>query len=146
MHFANFESISLSNPDLNSPWPLFPRSNGRMMSLARRHVNHSFIWTFSYVLKVHQINKNRGVHKMRLPLRHLLFICQFYIVTFNFILLSFWCQICIVLDFLLVNEKFRRHRSTGNDVFRRWKITGDGRTDGPTDGRTWPLIEMRSRI
>ena len=28
----------------------------------------------------------------------------------------------------------------------RLKITGDGRTDGPTDGRTHPLIEMRRRI
>ena len=65
---------------------------------------------------------------MRLPHRHLLFM--FFIV--NVIFLSF----CFVLDFLLVLVKFRRHRSTGNDVFRRSKITRDIRTDGPTDGRT----------
>ena len=56
------------------------------------------------------------------------------------------CHSWIFLDCLLVHEKFRGLRNTGNDVFRRSKITRDRRTDGPTDGRTRPLIEMRSRI
>ena len=70
--------------------------------------------------------------------------CQFFIITF--IILSFWCHFRIVLDFLLLHEKFRRYRSMGNDVFRRSKITRDIRTDLRTDGRTWLLIGMRSRI
>ena len=37
---------------------------------------------------------------------------------------------------MLDHVKFRRHRNTGSDVLRRSKITRDGRTYGPTDGRT----------
>ena len=47
---------------------------------------------------------------------------------------TFLCHFWIVLDCLLVHFKFRRHRNIGKDVFRRSKITPDGRTDWRTDG------------
>ena len=42
---------------------------------------------------------------------------------------TFWCHFWIVLDCLLVHVKFRLHRNIEKDVFRRWKITRDRRTD-----------------
>ena len=64
-----------------------------------------------------------GVHKMRLLHRHSLLHCY--------------------LD-------IRRFSTLKNLDFRCLKIMRDGRTDGPTDiqtdGRTRPLIEIRSRI
>ena len=77
-------------------------------------------------------NKNRGVHKMELPPRHFLFI-SFRHTDGQTDGRTFWCHLCIVHACLMVHVKFRRHRSIGNDYFRRSKITRDGRTDGRTD-------------
>ena len=67
-------------------------------------------------------NKYRGVHQMRLLHRHSFYNClQLYNVSR-----------------LLFTPK--------NNHIWRSKITGDGRTDGRTDRRTRPLIEMRERI
>ena len=47
---------------------------------------------------------------------------------------TFWCHWWIVLDCVLVHVKFRRHWGIGNVVFRRSKITPEGRTNRRTDG------------
>ena len=104
-------------------------------------IHVSIFSNFSNFLFLVFDNKNRGVHKMRLPRPHFLFIF-FRQMDGQIDGSTFWCQSWIVLYCLLVHVKFHCHRSIGNYVFRRWKITRNRRTDG----RIRPLIEMRSRI